>query len=241
MSTADHPTLDIQKKFWNDKWDQSRNQYPHDRARRRGDKILAYLRSIGRERPTILDLGCGTGWFTNQLAELGPSTGLDLSVEAIAQAKSQFPQVAFQAGNLFEMALSERQFDVIVSQEVLAHVADQSGYLERAALMLKPGGHLIVTTPNPFIHERCEWPVLPPGHIEQWLTPRALKHLLRPHFRVLRRTTAVPLGHRGFLRLVNSPKLNGVLGTLLSKGRIEAFKEWAGFGWTQIVLAQKRS
>ena len=131
MSTAEHPTLDIQKKFWNDKWDLARNQYPHDRALRRGDKILAYLRSLGHERPMILDLGCGTGWFTNQLAELGPSTGIDLSVEAIAQAKSQFPQVTFQAGNLFEMALPERQFDVIVSQEVLAHVADQPGYLEQ--------------------------------------------------------------------------------------------------------------
>jgi 2-polyprenyl-3-methyl-5-hydroxy-6-metoxy-1,4-benzoquinol methylase len=241
MATAEHPTLEVQKNYWDHKWDWSRTQYPHDRALRRGDKILAYLRSLRLERPTILDLGCGTGWFTNQLAELGPATGIDLSVEAIAQAKSQFPQVTFEAANLFEMALPERHFDVVVSQEVLAHVADQGGYLERAAGMLKPGGYLIVTTPNRFVHDRCEWPAQPPGHIEQWLSRRALRRLLFAHFHVLRTTTAVPLGHRGILRLVNSAKLNGALGTLLSTERVEAFKEWAGFGWTQIVLAQKTS
>jgi hypothetical protein len=49
------------------------------------------------------------------------------------------------------------------------------------------------------------------------------------------------MGHRGILRLINSTKLNSGLGFLFSPERIEAFKEWAGFGWTQIVLAKKRS
>ena len=240
MSTDEHPTLDVQKKYWDDKWDWVRTQYPHDRAVRRGDKILAYLRTLGLECPKILDLGCGTGWFANQLAQLGPTTGIDLSEEAIAQAKSQFPRVTFEAGNLFEMALPERNFDFVVSQEILAHVADQSGYLERAARVLKPGGYLVVTTPNRFVHDRNQWPVRPPGHIEQWLSRKGLKRLLRPHFRLLRTTTAVPLGHRGILRLVNSSKLNGVLGLLFTPEMVVAFKEWAGFGWTQIVLAQKR-
>ena len=197
--------------------------------------------SLPLERPTILDMGCGMGWFANQLAEFGPTTGIDLCDEAIAQAKSKFPQVTFMAGNVFEMELPEQHFDVVVSQEVIAHVPDQTGYVERAARVLKPGGYLIVTTPNPFVHFRNHWAPIPPGHIEQWLSRGALKRLLRPHFRVLRTTTVVPMGHGGILRLVNSPKLNWALGPLFSAERIEAFKEWAGFGWTQIVLAQKRS
>ena len=146
-----------------------------------------------------------------------------------------------RAGNLFEMDLPEQHFDVVVSQEVIAHVPDQSGYLKRAAHVLKPGGHLILTTPNLFVHNRNVWGPTPPGHIEQWLSRRRLKRLLHPHFRVLRMTTAVPMGHGGMLRLVNSPKLNWILELLFSRERIETFKEWAGFGWTQIVLAQKRS
>src|SRR5262249_59866213 len=120
---------------------------------------------------------------------------------------------------------------------VIAHVPDQSGYLERTARVLKPGGYLIVTTPNRFVHNRNHWGPIPSGHIEQWLSRRALQHLLRLHFRVLRTTTAVPMGEGGILHLVNSYKLNWVLGQLFSAERIEAFKEWAGFGWTQIVLA----
>ena len=148
MPVLEHPPLNVQKSYWNDRWDWSRTHYPHDWAWRRGEKMLAYLRSLRLERPTILDLGCGTGWFANMLAELGPTTGIDLSREAIDQAVAQFPSVTFKAGNLFEMALPERHFDVVVSQEVIAHVADQSGYLERAARALKPGGYLIVTTPT---------------------------------------------------------------------------------------------
>ena len=243
MQETEFPTLELQKEHW--KYWNFRPGHPYEddflRPLRRGDKILGYLRSLPLERPIILDMGCGMGWFANQLAELGPTTGIDLSDDAIGQAKSKFPEVTFKAGNVYEMELPERHFDVVVSQEVIAHVPDQPRYVERAAQVLKPGGYLIVTTPNPFVHFRIDWKPIPPGHIEQWLSLGALKQLLRPHFRVLRSTTAVPLGHRGVLRLVNSWKLNRAAGLLCTLERIEAFKEWAGFGWTQIVLAQKRS
>jgi 2-polyprenyl-3-methyl-5-hydroxy-6-metoxy-1,4-benzoquinol methylase len=243
MRQTELPTLQLQKehwKFWNFR---PRHPYEDDLLRpiRRGDKILDYLRSLPLERPTLLDMGCGMGWFANRIAEFGPTTGIDLSDEAIALAKSKFPQVTFIAGDVFEMELPEEHFDVVVSQEVIAHVPDQSGYLERAARVLKPGGYLIVTTPNPFVHFRNHWAPIPPGHIEQWLSRGALRRLLHPRFRVLRTTTAVPLGHRGILRLVNSIKLNQVAELLFSTERVEAVKEWAGLGWTQIVLAQKRS
>ena len=161
-------------------------------------------------------MGCGMGWFASQLAQFGPTTGIDLSDDAIAQAKSNFPQVTFMAGNVFEMELPERQFDVVVSQEVIAHVPDQPGYVEHAARGTKPGGYLIVTTPNRFVHFRNQWPPSPSGHIEQWLSRGALKRLLRPHFRVLRTTTAVPIGRGGILRLVHSTKLNWAFGLLFS-------------------------
>lgn len=241
MPATRYPSVELQKQHW--KYWNSRPGYPSDhglRPLRRGEKILAYLRSLRLERPSILDMGCGMGWFAHELAQFGPTVGIDLSDEAIAQAKAKFPQVTFRAGNLFEMELPEQHFDVVVSQEVIAHVPDQSGYLERAARVLKAGGYLILTTPNLFVHNRNGWGPIPPGHIEQWLSRRRLKRLLHPHFRVLRMTTAVPMGHGGVLRLVNSYKLNWVLGLLFSPKRIEVFKEWAGVGWTRIVLAQKR-
>jgi len=242
MQETEHPTLELQKEHWK-YWNSRYGGRAENRLRplRRGEKILGYLHSLPLDRPTILDMGCGMGWFANELAQFGPTTGIDLSDDAIAQARSKFPQVTFMAGNVFEMELPGQHFNVVVSQEVIAHVPDQPGYVERAARVLKPGGYLIVTTPNRFVHFRNDWAPIPPGHIEKWLSRGDLKRLLRPHFRVLRTTTAVPIGRGGILRLVHSTKLNGALGLLFSPERIEAFKEWAGFGWTQIVLAQKRS
>jgi 2-polyprenyl-3-methyl-5-hydroxy-6-metoxy-1,4-benzoquinol methylase len=242
MQAIEHPTLELQKEHW--KYWNFRPGHPEHctlRPFRRAEKILAYLRSLRLERPNILDMGCGMGWFADKLSQFGPTTGIDLCEEAIAKAKSNFSHVTFQAGNVYGMDLPEQYFNVVVSQEVIAHVPDQNGYLERAARVLKPGGYLIVTTPNLFVHNRNNWTPIPPGHIEQWLTRRGLKRLLRPHFQVLRTTTAVPMGRGGILRFVHSTKLNWTLERLFSPGQIEAFKEWAGFGWTQIVLAQKRS
>ena len=241
MPTTSPPTLDVQKSYWDEKWDQVRTQYPHDRALRRGGKILAYVRSLRLDRPVILDMGCGTGWFASQLAQLGPTTGVDLSEEGIIQAKSQFPQVTFEAGDLYTMKLPERHFDVVVSQEVIAHVPDQDGYLEIAARVLKPGGHLIVTTPNRFVHERHQWPDQHPGHIERWLSRGDLRRLVQTRFQILGTTTAVPLGNRGVMRVVNSTRLNRALAAVFGRAQVEDFKEWAGFGWTQIVLARRKA
>jgi 2-polyprenyl-3-methyl-5-hydroxy-6-metoxy-1,4-benzoquinol methylase len=238
MIAPEDPTIEVQKGYW--KFWNTRPGYPHGRALRRGEKIVEYLLALGLERPKILDLGCGMGWLTGELARYGPTTGIDLSDEAIARARSEYPQATFLAGDVLDLELAEGQFDVVVSQEVIAHVPDQAGYLDRAAQALRPGGYLILTTPNPFVHRRNDWPEQPPGHPEHWLTPSALRRLLSRRFRLLRRTTVVPLGHRGVLGLVNSPKLNRLLGAVMSADRVEALKERAGFGWTQVVLARKK-
>jgi len=240
MPATGSPSLEAQKSYWDEKWEWCRTQYPHDRALRRGDKILAYVRSLGIDHPVILDMGCGTGWFADQLSRIGPTLGVDLSEEGIVQARSQFPNVAFEAGDVYEMDFPENRFDVVVSQEVLAHVPDQEGYLAIAARVLKPGGCLIVTTPNRFVHNRHRWPDQHPGHIEQWLSRRKLRRLVEARFQVLATTTAVPLGNRGVLRIVNSTRLNRTLEAVFGADRIMSLKERAGLGWTQIILARKK-
>ncbi|WP_435011863.1 class I SAM-dependent methyltransferase (plasmid) [Tundrisphaera lichenicola] len=238
MIASAEPSIEVQKGYW--KFWNTRPGYPHDRALRRGEKIVGYLLGLGLDRPRILDLGCGMGWLSGELAQFGPTTGIDLSEEAIDRARQEYPQATFYAGDVLDMELAEGQFDVVVSQEVIAHVPDQVEYLERAAWALRPGGYLILTTPNPFVHRRAEWPEQPPGHLEHWLTPRELNGLLRRRFRVLKRTTAVPLGNRGILWVVNSPRLGRLLEAIMTPRRLESMKEWAGFGWTQVALARKK-
>ncbi len=239
MSVPMFPTLSDQKKYWDSKWDRERATFPNEWALRRGEIVLALLRSLGLRRPKILDLGCGTGWFTEKLAGLGEVIGIDLSDEALSIARERVPRVTFLAGSMFEMPLPAGHFDAIVSQHVIAHVKNQEAFVDRVADLLKPNGHLIVTTANKFVMERLDWDPQPREHIEQWLTMRGLKRLLQRRFRVLRATTSSPLGERGVLRIINSYKLNAVLGLVVPRRYLEALKERAGLGYTLIVLAQR--
>jgi 2-polyprenyl-3-methyl-5-hydroxy-6-metoxy-1,4-benzoquinol methylase len=241
MSTSSYPNLSDQLRFW-DAWNARLREPTHLNAWsiRRGDAILQLLRDLALDHPRVLDLGCGTGWLTERLAEFGPSTGVDLAEGVIAAARSRSPHITFLAGNLFELSLPRDHYDVVVSQDVIAHVTDQKAYLDRAADVLKPSGYLILTTPNKFVMDRSDWPQQPPEHLERWLTGRQLNGLLSRRFRVLRTTTILPLGHRGILRLVNSHKINAAVGRLIPQHRIERLKEEAGLGFARIALAQKR-
>jgi 2-polyprenyl-3-methyl-5-hydroxy-6-metoxy-1,4-benzoquinol methylase len=229
-----------QKQYWDERWNRVKGEYPHAWARRRGAAILAMLESLPLQHPRILDMGCGTGWFTEELAKIGEATGVELSEAAVSLARSRYPHATFTAGNVLEMSLPAAHFDVVVSLEVIAHVEDQDAYLEQAARALKPGGYLVITTVNKFVHDRMDWSEDSPGHIRFWLDRRSFMRLVRRHgFRVLRMTSVIPMGHGGILRLVNSPKVNGLVTALIPGRTLEELKERAGFGWTWIALAQK--
>jgi SAM-dependent methyltransferase len=238
MIKAPLPSLDEQRGFWDERWD--RQRLPNDYQRRRGDTVLEMLTSLRLRNPEILDFGCGTGWFTADLSRWGRATGIDLSEVAIAEARASYPQVRFIAGNLYETTFPAEHFDVVVSQEVVAHVEDPAGYLDLIARVLKPNGYVIITTANRLVIERWDYGPDPFAHIKFYPTRREFKQMLRRRFHVLRTTSIIPIGDRGILRLVNSPKLNTALGWLLSPRGLERLKEWAGFGYTIIALAQKR-
>jgi 2-polyprenyl-3-methyl-5-hydroxy-6-metoxy-1,4-benzoquinol methylase len=242
MPAASQPSGADQERFWsvwNTQWrdPESLNAW----SLRRGEAILRLIGSLPLQNPRILDLGCGTGWLTERLALLGQVVGVDLAEAAIARAKSRSPHLTFLLGDFFHIPLPAGHFDVVVSQEVIAHVDDQAAYLDRAAFALRAGGYLILTTPNKFVLERAAFDPQPPEHIERWLTRRSLIRLLRPRFRVLRTMTILPLGHRGLLRVVNSHKLNAILAQVASPTSLTRWKERAGLGYTIITVAQKRA
>ncbi len=238
MSTV--PTLTDQQSFWNEWNAASRDpKNLNDWSLRRAEIIVQLAQSLNIEQPKILDLGCGTGWLTERLADLGEATGVDLADRVIAVARSRSPHIRFIAGDFFHLPLPSACYDIVVSQEVIAHVADQTGYLDRAADVLKSDGYLIITTPNKFVMDRSDWPPQPPEHIEHWLSINDLKRLLRRRFRIGRTFSHVPLGNRGILRVINSPKVNAALGLLTGRRALERVKERAGYGYTLVALAQK--
>jgi 2-polyprenyl-3-methyl-5-hydroxy-6-metoxy-1,4-benzoquinol methylase len=236
-----YPGLRDQQQFWNN-WNATLRDPTNlnEWTVKRCEIILRFVRSLAIDKPKILDFGCGTGWLTERLAEFGAATGIDLAEEAIATAQSRAPHVEFHAGDLFQIPLPKDYYDIVVSQDVIAHIPDQEAYVDRAADLLKAGGYLLLATPNKWVMDRSDWPAQPAEHIELWLTMTGLKRLLGRRFRILHGSSIMPIGNRGILKFVNSCKVNAALGLFVSQENLKRFKEWVGWGYELIALAQKR-
>lgn len=233
---------DEERQFWNDWNKRIREESPLDHAsRRRCETVLSMLGSLTLENPRILEVGCGTGWLAERLTHFGTVFATDLADEVITRAQRRVKTVTFAAGDIMSVPLPHGTFDVVVTLETLSHVADQRAFVGRLADLLRVGGYLILTTQNRFVFERRD-DVVPrsPGQRRSWVDQRGLKRLLKPRFTILSATTLEPAGHRGVLRLVNSVKLNALLGRLLSTNTIERLKERAGLGQSLVVLCRRR-
>jgi 2-polyprenyl-6-hydroxyphenyl methylase/3-demethylubiquinone-9 3-methyltransferase len=99
----------------------------------------------------VLDVGCGAGLICEPLSRLGADiTGVDASEENIGVARAHSEgaglDIRYLAGELGSLDLGD--FDLVISLEVIEHVADKSAFLASLAARLKPDGLLIMSTPN---------------------------------------------------------------------------------------------
>jgi len=144
-------------------------------AMARAGEILREVAKAGVKTPRCLDMGCGTGWLTAILSQFGEACGVDLAPQA---ARSFHPELTFfSVGDDIP-----GQFDIIVSQEVLEHVEDQPAYVAAMARLLKPGGTVVLTTPNAKVSLRDKQFLNQP--IEKHLTRKELRKMLELHFEV---------------------------------------------------------
>lgn len=208
------------------------------RQARRLDERMA---SLGRHDLDIVDVGCGNGWICERLTPYGRVTGTDLVDEALQAARSRLPNVTFISGDLFTVPLPEASFDVVVSLEVMSHVADQQAFLKRLAALLRPGGRAFLATQNRSVLER--WSVVPgpqPGQIRRWVDAKQLRALMASDFYDVQVESIHPVGDQGLLRITNSHKLNRLACMFVSPARIERAKEAAMLGHTLLAWARRR-
>lgn len=233
------PTISLQQHFWN-AWNAEwrENVIPHI-SKRQAEVILGWLERSGQRNLKILEVGCGTGWFCPQLARYGMVTGTDLSDEVLARAKKRFPEVNYVAGDFMVLDFDREDFDLVITLEVLSHVADQKAFVRKLNSHLRPGGMLMMATQNRFVLERfSRIPPPAPGQLRKWLDRHELSELLRPHFDIREIFSVSPRANRGFMRVVNSWKLNYPVRAIFGY-RVERLKEVMGLGATLMVLAQK--
>ena len=142
------------------------------------------------------------------------------------------------AGNFLELGFSG--FDVVVSVDSLASIADHGAFVKGVADSLKPSGYLILTTQNPFVMSRRS--TLAPvaaGQVRNWADQAGLRALLTPLFHIKRLYTVLPTGDKGILRVTNSPRLNRILAAVMGERALARLKEASGLGQTIIAFAQK--
>lgn len=108
--------------------------------------IVMYLKSSDGKR--LLDVGCGNGQFLSHMRKLGWEViGVDPDGKAVQIAREKFGLEVFH-GTLEEAKFSKDGFDAITMNHVIEHVPDPIGLFKECRRVLKPGGKLVVVTPN---------------------------------------------------------------------------------------------
>ncbi len=110
--------------------------------------LLPHL-SVGQR---LLDVGCGPGSITIDLAELvapGDVVGIDRSDEVLLAARRLaaargVPNVAFETANVYELPFDDGSFDVVHAHQTLQHLVDPTAALREVARVLRPDGLLAV-------------------------------------------------------------------------------------------------
>jgi N-acetylglucosaminyldiphosphoundecaprenol N-acetyl-beta-D-mannosaminyltransferase len=104
----------------------------------------------------VLDLGCGNGCYTAELARRGASVfGADILMSNLKAFRTQIPRVQAAGENL---PFAAESFDVVTMIEVLEHTHCDGKVLEECFRVLKPGGSLVLFVPNklyPFESHPC--------------------------------------------------------------------------------------
>jgi 2-polyprenyl-3-methyl-5-hydroxy-6-metoxy-1,4-benzoquinol methylase len=119
--------------------------------RRENQRRLALMERAGvRAGGHVLDAGCGPGDFVSFARDRYDMWGLDVSPTAIEQARGRNPEIASQlsSGFLEDQEFEPEFFDAIVLWDVVEHVWNPRSVCGRLVNWLRPGGSLILSTPD---------------------------------------------------------------------------------------------
>jgi SAM-dependent methyltransferase len=97
----------------------------------------------------VLEAGCGEGYGAGMLAEVAAGVlALDLDPVTAAHVARRYPRTGVARANLVALPVRDAGCDVVVSLQVIEHLWEQERFLRECFRVLRPGGTLLVSTPN---------------------------------------------------------------------------------------------
>jgi len=121
-----------------------------DRARRQARMLQQVLRDMAAPA-SIIDVGCGDGMATAVAAHASPGhrfVGLDWSADSLRQARSRGVTVVRAEVEPSGWPVASGRADVVIMSELIEHLVDPDSALDEAWRVLRPGGTLLLSTPN---------------------------------------------------------------------------------------------
>jgi len=118
----------------------------------------------------LLDVGCGDGGFLNKMRGQGwEGEGIDFDEKAVANANKRYGR-GFYWGSIHSMEYPDEHFDAVTSSHVVEHVPNPVAWLKEIWRITKPGGRIVLTTPNSASlgHKKFK---------EHWLAIQTPRHL----------------------------------------------------------------
>jgi 2-polyprenyl-3-methyl-5-hydroxy-6-metoxy-1,4-benzoquinol methylase len=219
-------SVDEQQAFYDNRWSEGAER-PNKLESWRLIEILKAMAdtelNFATQKISICDLGCGRGWIAQQLSGFGDVTAVDLSAEGVRRAQIKWPHIKFEQGDITKYRNDDR-FDIVVSTEVLEHIEEKKAFFNTARSLLKPGGHLIITTPNSKLFSFYKNTDAEMQPLELWPSFSEIRNLASTDFSILRYETFIfDTFYTGVFRVISAPKLISLCRTL----HIESARRWA--------------
>lgn len=186
----------------------------------------------------VCDLGCGTGWLANMLRILGNVTGVELSDAGVEAAKVRYPGIDFTAADLLTWR-PDKTFDVVVSSEVIEHLTEKKAFVETIDTILRPGGWVVLTTPNRDVKAPWDASNQSGQILEDWINSNELQALFAKYEIVCHKTFMLDFSYRGKFRWLSAPKLLKLLDVTRLREFYDYLRGRANLGLYQILLCRK--
>lgn len=118
----------------------------------RREIVLAVIARFARPHASLLDIGCGTGFFLERARTLYSAVGVDPSPIALSMCAGRKLGEVKEGSATDLSAFDGQRFDLVTLLDVIEHVDDDVAALRATSGVLAPGGHVVVTVPAfPFL------------------------------------------------------------------------------------------